>query len=60
MKAITVKDLKEYLDKCPDEAIVKLGIKRSESHLVDILKSPLNDDEIRLVDMTYLEDCKKI
>lgn len=59
MNKILVKDLKKYLDKCPDEAEVILGVKRYESNLVDILKSPFSNDKVRLVDHTYLEDCKQ-
>lgn len=55
-----VKELKEYLELVPDEAEIKLGIKKYESSLVDILKSPINDERVILVDETYLEDCKKI
>ena len=54
-----VQDLKNYLDKCPDDAEVILGVKIYESSLVDILKSPISDDKIRLVDHTYLEDCEQ-
>lgn len=55
-----VKELKEYLELVPDEAEIKLGIKKYESSLVDILKSPINDEHVILVDETYLEDCKEI
>ena len=58
MKPITVKQLKKYLEQCPDNAQVKIGIKQYESKLVDILKSPLNNEKIILVDHTYLEDCE--
>ena len=57
MKPLTVKQLKKYLEQCPDNAQVKIGIKQYESKLVDILKSPLNN-RIVLVDHTYLEDCE--
>ena len=57
MKPLTVKQLKKYLEQCPDNAQVKIGIKQYESKLVDILKSPLNT-RIVLVDHTYLEDCE--
>lgn len=57
MKPLTVKQLKKYLEQCPDNAQVKIGIKQYESKLVDILKSPLGN-RIVLVDHTYLEDCE--
>ena len=58
MKPLTVKQLKKYLEQCPDNAQVKIGIKQYESKLVDILKSPLNNEKIILVDHTYLKDCE--
>ena len=60
MKTIQVKDLKKYLDQCPDEAEVILGIKMYQSNLVDILKSPISNDKIILADKTYLKDLKEI
>ena len=60
MSKILVEDLKMYLDKCPDEAEVILGVKEYESPLADILKSPISNDKVRLVDQIYLEDCKII
>ena len=60
MKTIQVKDLKKYLDQCPDAAEVILGIKMYQSNLVDILKSPISDDKIILADKTYLKDLKEI
>lgn len=57
---ITVKELKQYLDQCPDEAEVKIGIGKYQSSLVNILKSPISDDKIILTDKTYLKDLKEI
>ena len=57
---ITVKELKQYLDQCPEDAEVKIGIRNYESRLADILKSPISDERVLLVDESYLEDCKEV
>ena len=57
---ITVSELKRYLDKCPEDAIVKIGIGEYEAELKDILKSPISNTRVVLVDDTYLKDCSEV
>ena len=60
MATLTVDQLKEYLDMVPDDAEVILGIGEYEAPLVDILRSLGGHKRVRLVNQTYLDDCKII
>lgn len=57
---ITAKELQNYLEQCPENAEVKIGIGKYESSLVEILLSPISDDKIILADKTYMKDLKEL